>query len=448
MPFEIVRNDITNMRVDAIVNTANPRPMIGSGVDAAVHAKAGPMLLMARKVIGTMKTGEACVTPGFRLPAGHVIHTVGPVWEDGKRGEIRLLRQCYEQSLRLALRHRFRSVAFPLISTGNYGFPKKLALQIAVGTIREFLEVHEMQIYLVVFGRDTLELSGGLVDRVRSFIDEAYVQERQKAEYSFSVSRDFGFVRERLGETEEKFAAPETFPCVLEPTLPAPEWKRTEERPLGAFESECIRDEGTEADTCQREDTDFLELLECGTVERELEEREKMVSTGPLPRLDLPQSGRPRYSARPSRPRMVGTPQPAAPKQGKKTAGTAFSTAELSRMVKAADAGFSETLLKLIDRSGKKDSDVYKRANVDRKLFSKIRNNPQYKPSKATALAFAIALELDLEETRDFIGRAGYALSRSNEFDIIIEYFIAHEHYDIYEINMTLFEFDQSLLGA
>lgn len=117
-------------------------------------------------------------------------------------------------------------------------------------------------------------------------------------------------------------------------------------------------------------------------------------------------------------------------------------------MVKAADAGFSETLLKLIDRSGKKDSDVYKRANVDRKLFSKIRNNPQYKPSKATALAFAIALELDLEETRDFIGRAGYALSRSNEFDIIIEYFIAHEHYDIYEINMTLFEFDQSLLGA
>ena len=132
----------------------------------------------------------------------------------------------------------------------------------------------------------------------------------------------------------------------------------------------------------------------------------------------------------------------------KKSAQTPFDAGELSRMVKEADAGFSETLLKLIDRSGEKDSDVYKRANVDRKLFSKIRNNPQYKPSKATAVAFAIALELDLEETRDFIGRAGYALSRSNKFDIIIEYFIAHERYDIYEINLMLFEFDQSLLGA
>ena len=117
-------------------------------------------------------------------------------------------------------------------------------------------------------------------------------------------------------------------------------------------------------------------------------------------------------------------------------------------MVQEADAGFSETLLKLIDKSGEKDSDIYKRANVDRKLFSKIRNNPQYKPSKPTAVAFAIALELDLEETRDFIGRAGYALSRSNKFDIIIEYFITHGRYDIYEINLMLFEFDQSLLGA
>jgi len=435
MPFEIVRNDITKMNVDAIVNTANPRPVIGSGVDAAVHAKAGSMLLAARKLIGVMNTGEARMTPGFRLPCKYVIHTVGPVWEDGGHGEAWLLRQCYDNSLKLALRHRCSSVAFPLISSGNYGFPKKVALDVAVEAIRAFLKDHEMHIYLVVFSKESLKLSGGLADQVRSFVDDAYVQEREKAEYSFNVSRNFELVRERLGEPEPASECEE---------LPA-DWDRVDD----TFNLEFEWDEAPA-------------IFELDVARHESEEQEKMVSTGALPRIDSPQlnerASRPGYSPVPS----MGAP-PSVTKASRSewnesratesewrdsTVIPLFDEKELQKMVQQADAGFSETLLKLIDQSGEKDSDVYKRANVDRKLFSKIRNNPQYKPSKPTAVAFAIALELNLEETRDFIGRAGYALSRSNKFDIIIEYFITHGRYDIYEINMMLFEFDQSLLGA
>ena len=430
MPFEIIRNDITHMQVDAIVNTANPRPVIGSGVDAAIHAKAGPLLLAARKLIGIMNTGEARVTPGFRLPCRHVIHTVGPVWEDGGHGEAWLLRKCYDNSLKAALRYRCKSVAFPLISSGNYGFPKKIALQVAVDSIRDFLKDHEMHIYLVVFSRKFLELSDGLADQIHSFIDDAYVQEREKAEYSFTVSRNFDFVRERLGEPE----AAEEHPCASEcEELPA-DWDRVED----TFNLEFDWDEAPA-------------IPELDVNRREPGEQKKMVSTGALPRIDPPQqyerTDRPVCSPSP----VIRAPiltKASEPKRRKDTVIPLFDEKELQTLVQQADAGFSETLLKLIDKSGEKDSDIYKRANVDRKLFSKIRNNPQYKPSKPTAVAFAIALELNLEETRDFIGRAGYALSRSNKFDIIIEYFITHGRYDIYEINLMLFEFDQSLLGA
>lgn len=407
MPFEIVRNDIVKMQVDAIVNTANPRPIIGSGTDAAIHAAAGPMLLHARKFIGTMNTGDVCITPGFKLPAKHVIHTIGPVWYDGSHEEDYCLRQCYERSLKLALRHRCKSIAFPLISTGNYGFPKKLALQIALETIRAFLEKHEMKIYLVLFSKESLELSGNLVEQVRSFIDDAYVQEKEKAEYGFAASQDFDFVRRRFEDTGDAAV------CTSNEDL--------YDRILSSSEEEALP-----VARCQPEPTQNLEL--------DVWDDEDLGEYSSLPKA-------PRRRSLPIFPRVAAKPK-------KPEVTPAFDPSELTRMVKEADAGFSETLLKLIDQSGQKDSDVYKRANVDRKLFSKIRNNPQYKPSKATAVAFAIALELDLEETRDFIGRAGYALSRSSTFDIIIEYFIVHERYDIYEINLTLFEFDQSLLGA
>ena len=359
MPFEIVRNDIVNMQVDAIVNTANPRPVIGSGTDAAIHRKAGPRLLAARERIGTIAVGEARITPAFGLPAKYVIHTVGPRWVDGSHAETELLRRCYANSLSLARKHRLRSVAFPLISTGNYGFPKQHALQVAVEAIREFLRENEMQVFLVVFDRQSFVLSSQLTSRIRSFIDERYARDRS--------AREYGFFSGQIGETRQvrESYEPQTQPI-------------------------------------------SMDFPECEAA------------------------------------------KPAPPKAKRKTMSSIglFDLAELKKKVKAADCGFGERLLQLIDASGKTDADIYKKANVDRKLFSKIRKNPNYKPSKATALAFAIALELDLDETKDLLGRAGYALSGSSTFDIIVEYFIIHGHYDIMEINLTLFEFDQPLLGA
>lgn len=329
MPFEIVRNDIVNMKVDAIVNTANPRPIIGAGTDKAVHDKAGARLLLARKEIGNIAVGEAAITPAFDLDANYVIHTAGPIWKDGRSGEEELLAYCFRNSLGIAKKKACESIAFPLISTGSYGFPKPLALQIAVREISSFLMENEMQVYLIVFEKQSFELSEKLFKSVSSYIDANYVSDKMNLEYGTSKLRR----------------------------------------------------------------RDYEEML--------LHESSYEI-TSKMPNLD--------------------------------------------GMLNNLDRGFSETLLDLIDKTGKKDSEIYKKANVDRKLFSKIRNNVNYKPSKATALAFAIALELDLDETSDLLSRAGYALSQSSKFDVIVRYFIENKKYDIFELNSVLFEFDQPLI--
>ena len=349
MPFEIVRNDIVNMQVDAIVNTANPNPVIGSGVDSGIHKKAGRQLLAARQKIGHIAFGDAAITPGFGLDARYVIHTVGPVWVDGRQGEEQLLASCYRKSLALAKETRCESIAFPLISTGNYGFPKPLALQIAVREISTFLLENEMQIYLVVFGKEAFALSEKLFKSVSSYIDENYIRSKTADEYGAQA-----------GESEVRRRR---------------DW---------LWQNRRIREE--------MEIESYAEMPVCA----------------------------------------------AAPMAEK----------DWGQLMEHLDAGFSETLLRLIDRTGKKDSEIYKKANVDRKLFSKIRNNPDYKPSKATALAFAFALELDLEETKDFIGRAGFALSHSSKFDVIVEYFLVNRNYNVFELNEVLFAFDQPSIGV
>ena len=332
MPLEIVRNDITQMPVDAIVNAANETLLGGGGVDGCIHRAAGPELLAACRTLGGCRTGEAKLTGAYRLPCKYIIHTVGPVWRGGGHGEREALISCYRASLALAKAQGCASVAFPLISSGIYEYPRAQALRVAVDTIGAFLLENDMTVYLVIFDRGTYEISSKLFADIAAYIDDHYVD-------AHTDSR-----RERL----RRAAA----------SLPEP-----------VFET-------------------------------------------------------------------------AAPQMAP------LAAVRLDDMLAHLDAGFSETLLKLIDRSGRKDSEVYKRANVDRKLFSKIRNNPDYRPSKATAIAFAIALELNLDETRDLLARAGYALSASSKFDVIIEYFIRQKKYDIFEINEALFAFDQSLLGA
>jgi O-acetyl-ADP-ribose deacetylase (regulator of RNase III) len=353
MPFEIVRNDITKMAVDAIVNTANPRPVIGPGTDSRIHEVAGPELLKARQVLGSIDVGHAVVTPAYQLNAKYVIHTVGPVWGGGSYGEEASLRSCYDNSLKLAVENKCSSVAFPLISTGNYGFPKDKALQIAISAFSTFLLEHEMQIYLVVFDRTSFKLSEKLFQSVASYIDEHYVDACERAAYGIAEeNRRRRIRRQREMEICESYAVREEMPAV-----------------------------GT-----------VKELRPCASK--------------------------------------------AAPK-----------TLSLEEMLKQTDAGFTQTLLNLIDKTGKKDSEVYKKANISKQHFSKIRNNPDYKPTKSTAIALALALELSLEETKDLIGRAGYALTNSSKFDLIIRFFIEQGNYNVVEINIALYEFDQSLLG-
>ncbi len=184
MPFEIVRNDITKMHVDAIVNTANPQPVIGAGTDSAVHTAAGPKLLAARKKIGAIEVGNSMATKGYDLPARYVLHTVSPAWQDGAHGEETLLRRAYDAALTLAGRLKCRSVAFPLMAAGSYGFPHDLALSVAIRAFTDYLLTHDMQIYLVIFNAEAFRLAGSLFDDLKSYVDDQYVSEQTEREYA------------------------------------------------------------------------------------------------------------------------------------------------------------------------------------------------------------------------------------------------------------------------
>lgn len=351
MPMLIIRNDITKVKCDAIVNAANETLLGGGGVDGAIHRAAGKKLLEECRALGGCRTGQAKITGGYRLPSRYVIHTVGPVWRGGACHEEELLRSCYRQSMQLAAEHACSSMAFPLISAGAYGYPKEAAVNIAVEEIGRFLQDHDMLIYLVVFDRADFEIGRTLTDDLREYIDQRYVDE-----HTDRSNRFFG----RTGAVPFMSAAvrQKSAPLPQEPSLVS-----------SAAAEEC-------ADACS----------------------------------ELPD--------------------------------------ELRNALTQIDESFSEMLLRKIDEKGFTDVQCYKRANIDRKLFSKIRSDRLYKPAKTTVIAFAVSLELPIEETRELLMKAGFALSRSSKFDIIIEYFISRKIYDIFRINEALFSFDQKLLGA
>ena len=339
MPFKLIQEDITKLEIEAIVNAANTDLQMGGGVCGAIFNAAGAKELQTScNKLAPIKTGEAVITPGFALPAKYIIHTAGPIYQN-HTPEVSeaLLRACYHNALHLALNHKIESIAFPSISSGIYGYPKDKALTVAITTIQSFLEAHEMDIYLTLFGEPRLSRQPRLSENVSSYISRHY--------------------------NPNEFNAAENLP-----------------------------------------------------------EKQPIISSTPflVPHISYESAS---YQH-------------------------AKNAKDLESRLKELEDPFSTQLFHLIDSKGKTDVEVYKRANMDRKLFSKIRSTKHYLPGKKTIIALAIALELNLDETQDLLNRAGYSLSNSQFFDVIIEYFIVNRIFDIYDINEVLFSYDLPLLGA
>lgn len=438
MPLHIIREDITRMEVDAIVAAGSARPgtpLPTGGVNGSIHRKAGMRLLQALRRLGGIRTAAVTLTKGYDLPCKYVIHTAGPKWKGGSYGEEKLLRSCYEEALKLAKRKGFASIAFPLISSGKYGYPKAEALQVAVSTIRSFLKRHDMEVFLVVYDREAFVLSDELYSGVAQYISQHYVDEH----YVPRQSRESNWASQTLppmldaadfyGEDEDFFE--EIANCLGDEFA-----VQTSDQGLDDFlQVAPSRESGFEDDwslpemTAPAEDSaDADDDWEIGFDDYLCE---SSADGGGV--FTAPAKAAPMAPARPME--AMAAPKYAAP-------------LSLEEQLKQLDAGFAETLLHLIDQSGMTDAECYTLANVDRKLFNKIKNNPGYKPKKPTVVAFCAALRLNLEESRELLARAGYAMSRSNMFDVIVEFCFVNGMYDVDVINQVLFQYDQPQLGS
>ncbi len=430
MPVKLVRNDITKIHCDAIVNAANSSLLGGGGVDGAIHRAAGRGLLKECMTLGGCETGQAKVTAGYNLPCRYVIHTVGPVWRGGHDGERELLKSCYRESLRLAKEKGCESIAFPLISSGVYGYPKDQALRVAMGVMGEFVMEHDMLVYLVMFDKASCQIGEKLFSDIQAYIDDNYVALHLDANYE--LMREMQESQLLRMDEEEPLEEWRAGTEDEEPTISKPPAMRS-----------CSMNEQTD-DEEPWQDIPFAMKEEKPQAskfqwpKRRKKPDEETFDSVPMTEGSCPVNGQRKVGA------ASFVKEPIATPSARKSAVAAPSLEELVNQV---DESFSQMLLRKIDEKEMTDAQCYKKANIDRKLFSKIRKDVHYKPSKTTAIAFAIALELSLEETKDMLMKAGFALSHSNKFDIIIEYFIRKQNYNIFEINEALFAFDQSLLG-
>lgn len=382
MPFQILRNDITKMHVDAIVNTANPMPGYGAGIDSAVYEAAGKDKLLAKRhEIGAIDRGTSVITDGYNLPAKFIIHTVGTAWQGGKVGEEDIIRNCYRSVFDVAVNNNIASLAIPLLASGSYGFPKGIALRIALSEIEAFMSVSDMDVYLVVFDEKSVFLSSELYGDIDEYINDNYVDEKNQVEYPDSY-----------GRTESVVQRSESFAGGLASIGAVPRY-------LKANKAEKRKKKGSNK--------------KAESIEAAFEDEEEMLSSDMCLSAPILEEER-----------------------------------SLDDVVNNLDKTFMELVFSFADAKGLTDVEVQKKANLDRKAFSKLKCGTTKNPSKATALALAVALELDLDDTKDLLSRAGLALSPCSKQDVIVQYFIEKEAYDIYEINVALFEHEEQLLGT
>ncbi len=408
MPFKIVRNDITKMNTEAIVNTANDHPTVGTGCDHAVYQAAGyeELLSYRQQNIGYVKEGDVFLTPGFRLPARYIIHAVSPLYIDGSHREEELLRSCYRKSLALAAREGIRSVAFPLIATGGFGYPKEEGMRIAVDEIHAFLLKSDMQIFLVVFDEKAARMGKNLYPDLETYIDLNYVEEKHAEEYGWTVSAAPALPQEAPSFSQEEPSLQEPVPDELSSAQMSPRPYPGNTGALPSFHKLAGRSEAA------------------GRAETRREEGRREEA---------------RAKARPA--------EKSSAEEKERIPDTDAAIEEIERKLGERIAHMTDTfpqyLFYLIRRKGMKNSDVYKRAIVDKKVFSKIKNNPEYHPQKLTALRLCIGAMLDLDETKDLLARAGYALSPCDKTDIIFSYFIENRIYDMIEVDIQLEEHGQ-----
>ena len=419
MPFKIVRNDITKMNTEAIVNTANSHAAVGPGCDSAVYKAAGyeELLKYRTENIGFAAEGEAFLTPGFKLRAKYIIHAVSPHYLGGGQGEEEKLRSCYRKSLQIAKDNNIKSIAFPLISTGGFEYPKEEGIRIAVDEINAFLLSSDMLVYLVVFDQKSTMLGEKLHSDLEAYIDHNYVSEKWNEEYGNKKYGNREYENQSFSPAMPRDAEEEV--CLASAAVAAPEERGN--RPDAKIKRKERKDSGLSALLSPKKAAhNVFKPSPTGSIFRKKD-------TVPI--------------------------LPAAPKDesqdtlssGEPDAAPLFDFYEqhesrLEERMKHISDTFSQYLMYLIEDKKMENAEVYKRAIVDKKVFSKIKNNADYHPQKLTALCLCVGAKLNLDESKDLLARAGYALSPCDKTDIIFSYFIENEIYDMIELDIQLEE--------